>query len=339
MKTITLGKTNLVVTQLAFGALPIQRTETTLAARILRKAYDSGITFFDTARAYSDSEQKLGQALAGVRQNVVIATKTWASDAKTAREHLEASLRELRTDYLDIVQLHNPDALPNPADETTAYAALVAAKRQGLVRHIGLSNHRAPLARQAVLSGLFETLQFPFSHISSADDLALIDLCRQHNVGLIGMKALCGGLITNIPAAFAFFRQFDNVAPIWGIQHEWELDQFLALEKDPPQLTPELQQAIEADRQDLAASFCRGCGYCLPCPADIPIPMAARMSYLLRRAPYRQFMTDDWREKMHRIRKCEDCGSCAKKCPYGLDTPALLKSMLKDYEEFVAAHA
>lgn len=338
MKTVTLGKTNLVVPQLAFGALPIQRTEMDVAVRILRKAYDSGITFFDTARGYSDSEAKLGRAFAGVRQHVVIATKTWASDAKTARELLETSLRELRTDYLDILQLHNPEALPDPADETTAYAALVAARRQGLVRHIGLSSHRAPLARQAVLSGLFETLQFPLSHISSPDDLSLIDLCRRHNVGLIGMKALCGGLITHIPAAFAFLRQFDNLAPIWGIQHEWELDQFLALEKDPPALTPELQQAIEADRKDLAASFCRGCGYCLPCPADIPIPMAARMSFLLRRAPYRQFLSDDWRQKMHRIENCTECRQCADKCPYGLDTPALLKGMLRDYEAFVAEH-
>jgi uncharacterized protein len=339
MKTMTLGKTNLVVPQLAFGALPIQRTETTLAVRLLRKAYDGGIRFFDTARAYSDSETKLGLAFQGIRRNLVIATKTWASDAKTAREHVETSLRELRTDYLDIVQLHNPETVPDPADESTAYAALAEAKRRGLVRHIGISNHRAALARQAVLSGLFETLQFPFSHISSPEDLALIDLCRQENVGLIGMKALCGGLVTNIPAAYAFLRQFDNLAPIWGIQHEWELDQFLALEQDPPALTADLQQAIDADRRDLAASFCRGCGYCLPCPADIPIPMAARMSFLLRRAPYRQFLTGDWPEKMGRIRNCTDCRSCAGKCPYGLDTPTLLKSMLKDYEEFAAAHA
>jgi len=338
MKTVTLGKTNLLVPQLAFGALPIQRTEMDLAVRILRKAYDNGITFFDTARGYSDSEAKLGRAFAGVRQKVVIATKTWASDAKTARDHLETSLRELRTDYVDILQLHNPDAMPDPAEETTAYAALAAAKRQGLVRHIGLSSHRAPLARQAVLSGLFDTLQFPVSHISSPDDLSLIELCRRHNVGLIGMKALCGGLITNIPAAFAFLRQFDNLAPIWGIQHDWELDQFLALERNPPELTPGLQQTIEADRKDLAASFCRACGYCLPCPADIPIPMAARMSFLLRRAPYRQFLSDDWRQKMHRIENCTQCRSCADKCPYGLDTPALLKLMLRDYEEFAAAH-
>lgn len=338
MKLIKLGRTELVVPQLAFGALPIQRRDMADAVRILRKAYHGGMTFFDTARAYSDSEEKLGQALADVRGKIIIATKTHATDAVTARQHLETSLKNLRTDYLDIVQLHNPDTVPDPGDSNSAYAALVEARRQGLIRHIGITNHRAGTARAAVLSGLFDTLQFPLSHISSAEDLSLIALCREQNVGLIAMKALCGGLITNTPAAFAFFRQYDNVVPIWGIQHEHELDQFLELESSPPTLSAELLQAIEADRQDLSASFCRGCGYCLPCPADVPIPMAARMSLLLRRAPYQQFLTPDWQEKMHRIEKCTGCRSCAAKCPYGLDTPSLLKTMLADYEQFALAH-
>ena len=338
MKSVKLGRTELVVSQLGFGSLPIQRASLADAVRILRKAYHSGITFFDTARAYSDSEEKLGEALSDVRAQIIIATKTHAADATTARQHLETSLKNLRTDYLDIVQLHNPEAVPDLNDAKSPYAALLEAKRQGLVRHIGFTNHRLAVARQAVLSGLFDTLQFPLSHISSPEDRSLIDLCRQHNVGLIAMKALCGGLITNIPAAFAFFRQYDNVVPIWGIQHERELDEFLALESTPPTLSPQLQQAIEADRRDLSGTFCRGCGYCLPCPADVPIPMAARMSFLLRRAPHQQFLTPDWQEKMHRIEKCTECRSCAAKCPYGLDTPTLLKAMLKDYEEFALAH-
>ncbi|HEY1405413.1 MAG TPA: aldo/keto reductase, partial [Spirochaetota bacterium] len=265
MKMITLGRTGLRVPQLSFGALPIQRTEMTDAVKILRKAYDNGIRFFDTARMYSDSEVKLGAALSGVRKEIIIATKTMAVDAKTAREQLETSLANLRTDYIDIMQLHNPDKCPDPSDKDSAYAALIKAKEEGLVRYIGMTNHRASVAREAVSSGMFDTLQFPLSHISSDEDLAIIELCRSHNVGVIAMKALCGGLITNIPAAFAFFRQYDNVAPIWGIQHEEELDEFLALEKNPPALTDDLRSAIEADRKDLASTFCRGCGYCLPC--------------------------------------------------------------------------
>lgn len=337
MKTVKLGRTGIVVPQLAFGALPIQRTDKPEAVRILRKAVHNGITFFDTARAYSDSEEKLGEAMAGCRASIVIASKTGATDAKTARQHLETSLKNLRTDYIDIVQLHNPDKVPDPGDANSAYATLAAAKKQGLVRHIGFTNHRVATAREAVRSGLFDTLQFPLSYISSEEDLSLLPFCAEHNVGLIAMKGLCGGLITNIPAAFAFFRQFSNVVPIWGIQRERELDEFLAMEKSPPELTQELREMMQEDRRQLAGSFCRACGYCLPCAADIPIPMAARMSLLLRRMPYQQFLTSEWREKMGRIRNCTRCGACMKRCPYGLDTPSLLRAMLEDYEQFAAA--
>lgn len=337
-KMVTLGRTGIVVPQLAFGALPIQRTTVAGAVRILRKAFDAGIRFFDTARAYSDSEEKLGKAFVGIRDQIVIATKTGAADAATAREHLHASLRLLNTDYIDIVQLHNPEKCPDPNDKNSALAALIQAQHKGQIRFIGISNHRIKVAKEAVASGIFDTLQFPLSHISSDEDMALIPLCQQHDVGLIAMKALCGGLITNISAAFAFFRQHGSVLPIWGIQHEYELDEFVQLEANPPKLDAELRAAIEADRKDLAASFCRGCGYCLPCQAKIPIPMAARMSFLLRRAPWQQFLSPQWKESMHHINDCTNCRACVSRCPYGLDTPALLKSMLTDYEQFAAMH-
>ena len=338
MNLVSLGRTQLVVPQLAFGALPIQRASMQDASSLLRAAFAAGVRFFDTARAYSDSEEKIGNALADVRSQIVIATKTAATDAAGARRDLETSLTKLRTDYIDIIQLHNPEKLPQPDDEGSAYAALSVARRQGRVRFIGITNHRGAVAREAVASGLFDTLQFPLSHISTAEDLSLVEHCRQHDVGFIAMKALCGGLLTNVAAAFAFFRQLGGVLPIWGIQHASELAQFLELERNPPELTEALTAAIEQDRKDLASSFCRGCGYCLPCPAEIPIPMAARMAFLLRRAPYRQFLTEAWKGKMRRISDCSGCQSCVAKCPYGLDTPVLLKTMLADYEQFVSEH-
>ncbi|HEY5957200.1 MAG TPA: aldo/keto reductase, partial [Polyangiaceae bacterium] len=260
MKLVVLGRTRLSVPQLAFGALPVQRASSEDGVRLIRKAFDSGIRFFDTARAYSDSEEKLGLALTDVRQEAVIATKTMATDAAGARRDLETSLGKLRTSYVDIIQLHNPERVPDPNDDSSAYAALVAARRQGLVRFVGITNHRAAVAREAVSSRLFDTLQFPLSHISSAEDLSLVEHCRKHDVGFIAMKALCGGLLTDIPAAFAFFRQLDTALPIWGIQHERELDQFLELERKPPALTVELIEGIERDKRELASSFCRGCG-------------------------------------------------------------------------------
>ncbi|MGA2449327.1 MAG: aldo/keto reductase [Polyangiaceae bacterium] len=338
MKTVVLGRTGLAVPQLGFGALPIQRIPAPDAVRLIRRAVAAGIRFFDSARAYSDSEEKLGEALVGERHRVVVATKTVASNARTARQHLETSLRHLRTDYVDIAQLHNADRVPDPSDPDSAYAALRVAREQGLVRFIGLTTHRLSVARNAVRSRLFDTIQFPLSHISTAEDMSLVALCEDNGAGLIAMKALCGGLLTNVRAAFAFFRQFDSVVPIWGIQFERELDEFVALERQPPALDSELRRAMDADRRELAGTFCRGCGYCLPCPAEIPIPMAARMGFLLERAPFQPFLSETWREQMGRIRDCTHCGACEARCPYGLETPALLATMLQAYEAFASAH-
>ena len=337
MDTTRLGRTELRVTRTGFGVLPLQRTERTEATRILRRAYDAGITFYDTARAYTDSESKIGAALSDVRDRIVIATKTGAPTRERVIQDIETSLRELRTDYVDILQLHNPAPLPTPDDPQSAYATLRELKQQGKIRFIGVTSHSLDRAQAALASGLYDTIQFPLNYLSSPGDLELIDRCRERDVGLIAMKPLSGGLLTDPRPVFAFLRQFQNVVPIWGLQHRRELDELLDLDADPPELDDAIQQRISKDRQELAGDFCRACGYCLPCPAEIPIPMAARMPLLLRRMPYGQFMTDEWHDKMERIRTCHECGHCRKHCPYGLDTPALLRKALADYESFRAA--
>jgi len=337
MQKTMLGNTGLEVTRVGFGVLPLQRVSMDEAKRILIRAYESGINFYDTARAYTDSEEKIGNALSDVRKNIIIATKTQAKDAKTFWRDLETSLEKLRTDYIDIYQFHNPETVPMVGDEL--YEAMLAAKSKGLIRHIGITNHSFENGKKAVLSGLYETLQYPFNHISSEEDLELVMLCREKNIGFIAMKALSGGLITNAATAFCYLWQFPHVVPIWGIQRMNELEQFIELEKNPPALDDNMKRLIEQDRKELSGSFCRSCGYCMPCPADIPISNAARMKFLLRRAPYQQFITQEWQEKMERIENCTECRQCTEKCPYHLDTPALLREMLADYREFVKTHA
>ncbi len=336
MQTMRLGRTGLIIGRTGFGALPMQRVSFDEAKLLLVKAYGAGVTFFDTARGYSDSEEKIGYALSGVRSRIVIATKTFATDRKGLLDHLAVSLKNMKTDYVDILQLHNPKDLPDVNDPESSWAGLMEAKKKGMIRFAGISSHIAVTATKAVQSGLFDTLQYPLSSISADADLAIIGLCRQHDVGLIAMKGMVGGLLTDARSAFAFLRQFDNVVPIWGVQRERELDEFLALDANPPKLDAEILARIEKDRRELAGDFCRACGYCLPCPAGIPIPFAARMGLLLRRMPWQQFMSDEWNEKMHRIEKCTDCGRCRRHCPYGLDTPALLTKMLANYDAFVA---
>ncbi|MHC4715712.1 MAG: aldo/keto reductase [Planctomycetota bacterium] len=338
MDKIRLGRTGLMVTRSGFGALPIQRVDFETARRILRAAVAGGINFIDTARGYTDSEEKIGHALADLRDEIILATKIGSRDRAGLLENLAASLANMKTDHVDILQLHNPPELPDPADPDSAYAGLIEAKERGLTRFVGITNHRLDVALAAVRSGLFDTIQFPFSAISAERDMELVEACKAADVGLIAMKALCGGLLTDIPAALAFFRQFDNVVPIWGIQRDEELAEFLALEADPPALDEAMRAAIEKDRAELAGDFCRGCGYCLPCPAEIPIPMAARMAYLLRRSPTARLLGDEWQEKMRKITECTDCGQCSQRCPYELDTPSLLRKMYEDYCDVLAAN-
>lgn len=338
MQKTRLGRTGLMVTRSSFGALPIQRISFDEAKKILLKAYKGGINFYDTARMYTDSEEKLGYAFSDIRKDIIIATKSVATDRKTLLEHLETSLINMKTDYVDILQLHNPGVLPDPEDPESSYAGMIEAKKKGMVRFVGITNHRIKTAIQAVESGLYDTMQFPLNSISSDIDLELIEICKKKDVGLIAMKAMSGGLITNSASTFAFLRQFDNVVPIWGIQREAELDEFLQLEKNPPELTDELWEVIKRDRTELAGNFCRACGYCMPCPVGIEIPTQARISLLMRRAPYQPFLSHEFKEKMELINKCIECGQCKNHCPYTIDTPNLLKLQLQDYNEFYAKH-
>lgn len=339
MADVTLGKTKITVNKNGFGALPVQRVSVEEAGTLLKKAFDHGITFFDTARAYSDSEEKLGLVFEGIREKIYIATKTAADTAEGFRRDLEESLRLLKTDYIDLYQFHNPAVCPKPGDGSGLYEAMLEARERGTVRHIGITNHRLHVAAEAVESGLYETLQFPFSYLASEKELELVEACKAADMGFIAMKALSGGLITNSAAAYAYLAKFDNVLPIWGIQREHELDEFLSYIDNPPVMTEELEAVIEHDRKELLGEFCRGCGYCMPCPAEIEINTCARMSLLIRRSPSAGHLTEASQNMMMKIKDCLHCGQCSSKCPYGLDTPALLERNLKDYEEILGGKA
>ncbi len=340
MTTVRLGRTGIVANKNGFGALPIQRVSTEHAGMLLNKAYQAGVNFFDTARSYSDSEEKMGLALASVREKIVIATKTPSTTAEGFWKDLERSLALLKTDYIDIYQFHNPAFCPKPGDGTGLYEAMQEAKAQGKIRFIGLTNHRLSVAEEAVRSGLYDTLQFPFCYLASKKDLALVQLCQEKDVGFICMKGLSGGLITNSAAAYAWQLQFENTLPIWGVQREEELDEFLSYMDNPPTLEdPAIQAAIEKDQKELTGNFCRSCGYCLPCPAGINIPQCARMSQLIRRSPSANWLTPQAQEMMLNIENCKNCGHCKSKCPYELDTPTLLKQNLADYQNILAGRA
>ena len=336
MKQITLGSTGITVPQNAFGALPVQRDDMQLAVKLLRRAYEGGMTFFDTARAYSDSEEKIGVAFAGMRDRIYIATKTGAKNPEGFWKDLECSLQKLQTDYVDIYQFHCADQAYRPGDGTGMYVCMLEAKAQGKIRHIGITAHKLQVAADAVATGLYETLQFPFSYLSSDKEIDLVQKCTAFNMGFIAMKGLAGGLINQSEAAMAFMTQFDHVLPIWGVQREAELEEWLGYMKQTPSMTPEIASFITKEQTELSGDFCRGCGYCMPCPAGIQINNCARMSLMLRRAPSAHWLSPEIQEQMQKIESCLNCGKCISKCPYELNTPKLLQKNYADYKKILA---
>ena len=336
MANVTLGRTGIVVEQNGFGALPIQRVGFEEAGKLLNRALDGGMNLIDTARAYSDSEEKIGRAIAHRRQEYTLATKTGATTPEGFRRDLDTSLRLLKTDHIDIYQFHCAGQCYRPDDGTGMYECMLEAKRQGKILHIAATAHKIGIAEEMVDSGLYECMQFPFSYLAGERDIALVERCKRQDVGFIAMKGLSGGLITNSAAAYAFEAQFEGVLPIWGVQREKELDEFLSYIDNPPRMDAELSAVIAHDREELCGEFCRGCGYCMPCPAGIEINNCARMSLLLRRSPSAEHLSPAGQAKMKKIEGCLHCNQCKAKCPYGLDTPALLARNYEDYKRVLA---
>ena len=339
MKNVTLGTTGITVPQNGFGALPIQRVTMEKAVKLLRMAYDGGMRFFDTARAYSDSEEKLGEAFGTgyvKREDIYIATKTPAKTPEEFWDTLDTSLKNLKTDHVDIFQFHLMNTCWKPGDGSGMYECMMEAKAQGKIRHIGGTAHKIGIAKELVESGLYETVQYPISYLADEQELELIRMCEERNVGLICMKGLAGGLITNARAAMAFISQFDGAVPIWGIQREEELRDWLSFMEETPEMDEEIAAFIEKEKQELSGEFCRGCGYCMPCTVGIVISQCNRMSLLMRRAPGLNWDNEYWQKEMERSAECIRCGKCIPKCPYGLNIPELLAKNLEDYREVMA---
>ena len=341
MTQITLGKTGLKIEKNGFGALPIQRASFDETKEIVQKAYANGINFYDTARAYTDSEEKLNYAFEGFnekfpRESIIIASKTQGENRKDIEKDIKTSLDNLGTDYIDLYQIHNPSFCPVEGDGSGAYDALFDLYDEGIIRHIGFTSHKYELAEEAIDSGLYETIQFPFSYLTGQKELSIVEKARANNIGFIAMKAMSGGLIGSSKAAYAYINSFDNVVPIWGVQRMSELDEFLSYMKENPKLDKGLEEIIRKEREELQGDFCRGCGYCMPCPEGIEIFQCARMSLWIRRFPSAPSLTPESQEKMKKIDECTECRQCVSRCPYELDIPELLKKNYEDYKKILS---
>jgi len=335
MKKMQLGATALEISEIGFGGIPIIPLPREQAVSVVKHCFDRGITFFDTANMYPTSEEKIGAALKTVRDQVVIATKTTQRDAAGAADHIDLSLRQLQTDWIDVYQLHNvsnPENLEQVLAPRGAYEAAVNARDAGKIRFIGISSHSISTAMQAVKTGMFQTLQFPFNFIESDPRQDLFPLALQHQLGIIGMKPLGGGLLERADLCFRFLQQHPDVVPIPGVRSNAEADEIIELYRNPQPLSEADWKDIEAIRSNLGKKFCHRCEYCMPCEQGVQIP-----SVLIFQAAAKRLSREDvkgWIGKaMQSAEQCVECGECEPKCPYNLPIADLLKENLALYRQ------
>ena len=339
MKTIRLGKTELRVSRVGFGGIPVQRLSENEAIAVIRRCLDLGVTFYDTATGYTTSEERIGKALAGRRDGVVLATKTPARDRETARAHLDQSLKRLNTDHIDIWQFHNVsteeayEQLLGPGGAMEVAQEAIAAGRVG---HVGVSSHSPGMALKAVSSGLFATIQFPFNFVTHEALEELIPLARQHDVGFVAMKPLGGGLLENARLAIKYLLQFDDILPDPGIQQVEEIDEIVRIVDGPWELTSQEQLEMDQIRAQVGTRFCHRCAYCQPCPEGVDIPTVLTIRSFHRRFPPERFRTGNIADAIAGARNCAECGECETKCPYHLPIREMLVENIAFYEHVTA---
>jgi predicted aldo/keto reductase-like oxidoreductase len=335
MKTVRLGKTNLEVSRVGMGGIPIQRPTEDEAIKIIHRALELGINFIDTAAGYGNSEGRIGKALVGRRDQAIIATKSGRSGKAEATVELERSLKRLQTDVIDIWQLHNISNAEKYAQVTGPGGSLEAARealQAGKIRHIGLSSHNLDIAIEAAKSGLFETIQFPFNYVTREPADELIPLAKKLDVGFIGMKPFAGGMLDDATLSMKYVLQFDSVVPDPGIQTVEEIEEIVTIvEGGDWALTAQERQEIETRRAELGTQFCRQCGYCQPCPEGVPISMVMITQGMWRLWPRERFF--DWMGRVtDEARNCIQCGECETKCPYHLPIREMIVENIAFFE-------
>lgn len=335
MRYVELGTTGMEISELGFGGIPIIRLSTETAVKVLHYAYERGITFYDTANAYRDSEEKIGRAFDGMRGKVIIATKTIQRDAENALKQLENSLRMLRTDYIDLYQLHQ---IAQEKDWSAATApggvfeAVLRAKEEGKVRFIGITSHNLSMAVRLVKTGLFSTIQVPFNFIEDAAQDELHPAARQQGLGILAMKPFAGGMINNAVVAFKFLRQHPDVVSIPGFDSIDAVEEVVSFYQRPNIVNEKDQQLMEHYRTELGKQFCRRCEYCQPCPQGVMITPA--MGYKVvasRMSP--SVSVEFCRVAMESVKLCTECGICVERCPYELPIQEMLKTNYDLYEQ------
>jgi len=323
-----------MVSKIAFGGIPVMRVPKDRAVKLIKEIIELGINFIDTAHGYADSEEKIGEAIKGMkREELIIATKSPANDKKTFNEHLDLSLKRLGTDYIDIMQLHNIGNIEKRDAcfaQGGSYEGLMEAVKSGKVRFPGFSTHSLDLCIEIMKSGKFDVVQFPFNFIDNAAAKEAIPLAKKLDIGFLAMKPMGGGRLDDASLAFRYLLQFDNIIPDPGIEKIEEIREIVLLAEKKDALTEEDKKTIEKMRTEFGATWCHRCDYCQPCPRGIDISWVLSAESCEKRFTLERFK-QMLGPSVEKAATCLNCRQCVSRCPYDLDIPALLKEKIAFY--------
>ncbi|MFX1515932.1 MAG: aldo/keto reductase [Promethearchaeota archaeon] len=334
MKTMRLGKTNLSVSRIGIGGIPIQRPPEEIAIKVLQRCFDLGISYVDTSIAYGTSEERIGKAIPDYRDEIVIATKTGWRSKEMANECLEKSLTNLQTDYIDIWQFHNVSthsAFEQVFKPEGAMEAAQQALQEGKINHIGISSHSLEIARKAIASGEFSTVLFPFNFVRNEPVDELLSLAQKHDVGFAAMKPFAGGSIKDANVAIKYLLQFDTVLPVVGIEKTSEIEEIVDIVKGSWGLTPQEKEEMKTIHSHLEKTLCRQCGECQPCPQGVHIQMLMITKGMWRLWPREEFLNRWMPPSVETWSKCDQCNECEEKCPYDLPIRQIISENIEFY--------
>jgi len=333
MKYVRLGRTGLKVSRIGLGGIPLQRPSESDAVKLIRHAIDSGINLIDTSRGYGTSEERIGKAIKGYREDVILVTRTWIADNKVASEHLETSLKTLDTDYIDIWQFHNvsKEKYKIIMSQDGTYKIAKKAREDGMIRFIGITGHDIEVMKTAVKTEMFDVILYPFNFVNNDAESELVKLAEKHNVGFMAMKPFAGGRIKNIRLALKYLLNFDNIIPVPGVERIEEVDENISITNTDYTLKKSEKREIRGIRKKLGQKFCQYCEYCISsCPQEIPIPRVINLKISWELWPQENFI-EDRKEMVERAKECLECGACEEQCPYQLDIRHKLKEAISFY--------
>lgn len=341
MEYVTLGKTGLKVSRVGLGGIPIQKSSADEVKKLLYALKEKGVNYIDSARGYTVSEELLGQALVGIRDEFVLATKSRAGTKEAMAKDIETSLHNFRTDYIDLYQVHNPsmEDLDRVVGEGGALEALFEAKEAGKIGHIGLTAHSLEVFERALTLDWVETVMFPYNIVESQGK-ELMKKCTEKNVAFIAMKPLAGGAIEDATLALRYICANPDVTiVIPGMYSIEEVRQNLSAVEDASEITGEEQEKFEQVRKQLGTNFCRRCNYCQPCTAGIGISDVFLLAGYLQRYGLGEWSYGRYKALPAKPDACVDCGVCETRCPYHLPIREMLKKSEKEFGEYEKGRA